>query len=506
MELDSDYSFPENDNYKYKIDHLKSHLTEELINIRLISQSEFLVFQKKEIQLYAIDKKDKINKKCTFRVNSIIKDILIKNNELIASTLKGIIIFEKNKQNKYIEKKRIKPQNNEIYYSLLDLKDGNLIGAFSVSFLNIIDLKTSNIISHFKFNSSNKGRIMKYNVQDIDKEEEEGNKDGDNNEKQDIEKMDKDNEDEDYDDDVYQNKRIIKEKLTLESFDPRAKPFLIKQKNIKAYLICFKLLTYCIILNHKKMKILKKFDFTDIFGFHLFKPDNEYDHFYILIIDSYKNPNFIVQKYNSDLIQIDQFKNTSFEFPNWNPYVEEGMEDDASTSTLICEHECLYKNIVYDIKNFSFLYHKYVGPPVDIEYYILIHCVDGKFKNNIKLGMNSYDCDDLKLSFDIRGIGENKFILVKADEDKGIEKIEIEYFPENEDDKKKIKKSKKKKEIINKKTSYESESNSDFEEDKKDRKMKKKKKVNKKKEMNIKLLGKKKEIEKDNDEISSSED
>jgi len=244
MELDSDYSFPENDNYKYKIDHLKSHLTEELINIRLISQSEFLVFQKKEIQLYAIDKKDKINKKSIIRINSIIKDILIKNNELIASTLKGIIIFEKNKQNKYIEKKRIKPQNNEIYYSLLDLKDGNLIGAFSVSFLNIIDLKTSNIISHFKFNSSNKGRIMKYNVQDIDKEEEEEkeNKDGDKNEKQDIEKMDEDNEDEDedYDDDIYKNKRIIKEKLTLESFDPRTKPFLIKQKNIKDYLICFK--------------------------------------------------------------------------------------------------------------------------------------------------------------------------------------------------------------------------------------------------------------------------
>jgi len=217
----------------------------------------------------------------------------------------------------------------------------------------------------------------------------------------------------------------------------------------------------------------------------------------------HKNPNFIVQKYNSNLKLIDQFKNTSFEFPNWDPYVEEEMQDDANTSTLICEDECLYKNIVKDVKNFSFLYHKYVGAPIDIEYYILIHCVDGKFKKNIKLGMNSYNCDDQKLSFDIRGIGENKFILVRADEDKGIETIKIEYFPENVDDKKKIKKSKKKKEIINKEASYESGSNSDFEEDKKDRKMKKKKKVNKKKEMNIKLLGKKKEFEKDNDEIGS---
>lgn len=146
MESDSECSFPENDNYKYKINHLKSHLTKELINIRIISQSDVLFFQNKAIYLYSIDNKDKLHKKCTIQVNSIIKDILIKDNELIVSTCKDIILYEKNKKNKYIEIKRIKPQNNEIYYSLLDLKDNNLICAFSVSFLYIIDLNTSNII------------------------------------------------------------------------------------------------------------------------------------------------------------------------------------------------------------------------------------------------------------------------------------------------------------------------------------------------------------------------
>ena len=347
MESDSDYSFPENENDKYKIDHLKRHLTNEVTNIRLISRNEILLFQKREIELYTINNQDKINKKYTIQINSIIKDILIRKNELIVSTNRGIIIFGKTKENKYIEIKRIKPQNNEIYYSLLDLEDNNLIAAFSLSFLNIIDIKTSNIISYFKFNENKKGIKMVYN-------------DDENKERMVIKK--------------------VKEILNVESFDPRARPFLIKQKGNKNYLICFKLVSYCVVLHYKKMKIIKKFDFTNNFGFHIFKPDNEYDFFYILLIDSYKNPNFIVQKYDSDLKLIEQFKNTSFNFPNWNPFVEEGMQDDASSGTLICEDECIYRTIVKDIKNFSFLYHKYVGAPVFIEYFILIHCVMENFK------------------------------------------------------------------------------------------------------------------------------
>jgi len=461
MESDSEYSFPENDNYKYKLNHLKSHLIKELINIRLISQSEVLFFQNKAIYLYTIDNKDKLHKKYTIQVNSIIKDILIKDNELIVSTCKDIILYEKNKQNKYIEIKRIKPQNNEIYYSLLDLKDNNLICAFSVSFLNIIDLNTSNIISLFKFRTSDKGIKMEYDTEDIEGEGDEEEVDDD---------MHQDN--------IYSGK--IKEILTLESFDPRARPFLIKQKNIKNYLICFKLLSYLVVLNYKTMKILKKLDFTDIFGFHLYKPDNESNFFYILLIDSYKNPNFIIQKYNSDLKIVDQYKNTSFYFPNWNPFVEEGMQDEPDTSTLICEDECIYKTIVRDIKNFSFLYHKYDGAPIFKKYFILIHCVDGKFQKNIKLGMCSYD-DEENISFDMREIDENKFILVEADEGQGIKEIKIENYSKKLGDKKEIKKSNKKKKIINKDISYKSESDSNYDSDSEEEKKNKKGEGNKKK-------------------------
>ena len=144
------------------------------------------------------------------------------------------------------------------------------------------------------------------------------------------------------------------------------------------------------------------------------------------------------------------------------------MQDDASTNTLICEDECIYRTTVKDVKNFSFLYHKYEGAPMFIEYYILIHCMNGKFQKNIKLGMNSYNCFDDKMSFDMKEIGENKFVLVKGDEEKGIEKINVNSFGEN-------KKDVKKKKIMREKLYSESDSDSK-EEEQKNKKQKKRKK------------------------------
>ena len=89
-------------------------------------------------------------------------------------------------------------------------------------------------------------------IQNIEK-----NEDGDEKkkEKEMGKDLEEENEDEYEEDDEYQYKMAsnkIKEILTLESFDPRAKPFLIKQKKAINYLICFKLLTYCVLLNYKK--------------------------------------------------------------------------------------------------------------------------------------------------------------------------------------------------------------------------------------------------------------
>ena len=113
------------------------------------------------------------------------------------------------------------------------------------------------------------------------------------------------------------------------------------------------------------------------------------------------------------------------------------------------------------------------------------------------------DDGEENISFDMREINENKFILVEADEGQGIKEIKIERYNKKLGDKKEIKKSNKKKKIINKDISCKSESDSncdsDSEEEKKNKKGEVNKKKGRKKEKDIKLLGKKKKIEKDVD-------
>lgn len=54
----------------YKIKHLKDHLTDYSIGIRSFSKDQIFVFQKKEIQIYEITSKFKINKQNTIKVDS----------------------------------------------------------------------------------------------------------------------------------------------------------------------------------------------------------------------------------------------------------------------------------------------------------------------------------------------------------------------------------------------------------------------------------------------------
>ena len=56
------------------------------------------------------------------------------------------------------------------------------------------------------------------------------------------------------------------------------------------------------------MKIIKKIDFTKNFGFNIYKPENEDQFFYILLIESYNNTNLIVQKYNCELKLCEKFE------------------------------------------------------------------------------------------------------------------------------------------------------------------------------------------------------
>jgi hypothetical protein len=118
------------------------------------------------------------------------------------------------------------------------------------------------------------------------------------------------------------------------------------------------------------MKIIKKIDFTKSFGFNIYKPENENQFFYILLIESYKNTNLIVQKYNSELKLCEKFEEKSFSFLKNIPFGEMDEEEDDEIDSLILEDECIYKIIIDDINNFSFLYHRYSGPPSEYICYL----------------------------------------------------------------------------------------------------------------------------------------
>ena len=229
-----------------KIYHLIEHLDNPAIKIHLLSKEEFFVAQIKNLELYKINK-DKINKQYSIKVDSIIKSIIVKNNILVVTTNKGLIFFQKNSKNEFTEIKRLNSRKkNEIYYYLLDLRDNNnLICAFSLSFFSIINISNYQFESHFTFQTNLKGKekIFDDEINVLLKNENE------------------------------QNESVI----NLESFDTRSNPFLIKSNN--KYLMCFKLLGYCIVLNYKTMKIIKKIDYSEYFSFNLYKSDDEYSFF-----------------------------------------------------------------------------------------------------------------------------------------------------------------------------------------------------------------------------------
>ena len=461
--------------FKDKINHLIEHLDTPSIKIQLISKEELIFAQNTYLELYKISK-GKINKQHTIHIDSTIKSILVKgNNNLIVSTNKGIIFFQKNKKNEFTEIKRIKPtKKNEIYYFLLDLKDNNLIMCFSLSFLKVINISTYQFVSLFKFQSSLKGSVKKCdNEVNI-------------NEKKENEKKEA--------------------MINLETFDPRSQAFLIKKNN--NYLVCFKLLGYCVILNYKNMKIIKKFDFSKNFSFTLYKPENEYKFFYIILIKHYESPNVKVLKYNTNLQLKDTFE-APFKFPLSCIFLfenkEEEDEDDDLSNHLYSEDDCIYKSIVKDVKNCSFIYHCRMGAPEETDFFILYHCKNGEIKQK-QLGISFLNCDEPLIQYNMIKFENNKYIIAKRNLDKGIEEIKLEDYGINKSKKKLGNINKGKKKILF--SDFDSDYDSDYCSEENDKMEKKIKKSNKKKKRNDsydndnknKLLGKKIKAEKDKDE------
>ena len=308
-----------------------------------------------------------------------IKSILIKDNKLLAATINSNLLFyEKTKNNKYKLSKKISFNDKQNFYRLLDLKDNNLICCFASDCLKIIDIETSSTISIFKFTPN-----YEYN-------------------------KNRKNDREDF------------TKITKDTFDPRSKPFLIKNTNYKNYLICFKQLSSFSVINYKTMKIIKKINFENNLLFQLYKPENKYQFFYVILINKDKS-NLELRKYSSNLSLVKK-NEIPFEYS-----VPLNNEDEFEKLSIDGINQYILKCLVKDEKNFSFIYHGEFGQTGQCDMYFLYKYKNGK-KNKISLIADTCkENDDGEGSYiiDFEEIDNNKLVVAIGDDLKGIKKVKL---------------------------------------------------------------------------------
>ena len=365
------------------------------INIEILSKDEIIISQFMTIQFHKINK-NKTNLLYSVNTNELIVSLLIKDNQLLVSTSRGhILIYKKGENKKFSEHKKISFPKNPIYFNLLDLKRNNLICGFTLDNFNIINLENDSIISNFVFNKKNN-----YKKKKLDKGDDElSNKNNGENEE------DLENEEDE------------------EEFDRNAKPFLIKSSTNKNDLIIFKQLFYLTIVDSKSLKIVKKIDLKKTyFSFQIYKPKEEESFFYMIIFNKKNKDNIEVYKYNSDLTTIDLFKATI------KPHFEEEeIDSEYDVDYLDIYHDCLYRCIIKDVKNFSFVFKMNAGETSQITGYFLFNLKNGKNnKKSRELSIVDINCEEeIEEMLEIKQITEKKLIFAKGDYNDEIKEIKI---------------------------------------------------------------------------------
>lgn len=372
------------------------------INIQLLSKNEIIVSQLRTIQVRKI-KKDNTNELYSIKTNELITYMLIKDNQLLVSTIKGkIIIYVKDKDNKFIESKKICFPNNPIYLNLLDLKEKNIICGFTLDYLNIIDLENSKIISKIEFKEEKKANKKKKKKKN-EEEDEESNED-------DSEEMSKD------------------------SFDLHSKPFLIKCSGNNNYIICFKQRGYLTLIDSKTLKTIKKINFEKYFSFQIFKKDDNSEFFYIILFDEKDKDKKILQvhKYNNEISIVKKFK-IFFKMPNIFEDEEDEEEDEENEEysdeikleDFDLSNDCIYRCIIKDEKNFSFIFKRNYGETSQITALFLYNFKNGKLNKKEEISMTDANCDEIDDYVEMKELDNNRLIIAKGNYEEELKEINI---------------------------------------------------------------------------------
>ena len=204
--------------------------------------------------------------------------------------------------------------------------------------------------------------------------------------------------------------------------NPGPQPFILKKPKSNNYYICFKDNSNYIIFDYQKMKIMKKIDLKNYLSFQIYKPNDTYNYFFVLLLRG--KGSIEVQKISNNLKIIESFKTSKFPIPS------NLCTDEASESNDHNEEDCIHRAIIDDIKNFYFIYKATCGPPFEMETYFLFVYKNGKKNKKIEIG--NFDCnadadEDNSKEVDLNfiKISKNKLLYVKVNQYEGIDKIKM---------------------------------------------------------------------------------
>ena len=304
------------------------------LNLVISSKGEIITAHKNIINFYS---NEFYNLENTIKIKKEnIRDILIINDNddlIIATDNDKLIIYKKNNNSKYFKYKEKIIGKHINFRHIIKLEERNLIYAFSLTNIYIIDIDSFSI----NFNYS------------------------------------------------------LPENLEI---DPRTKPFIISQKK---NIICFRAQKSLSFFDYKKMRIIKTIDLRKNAPFQIYKDPNE-DFFYLITIvlsEKKKNDSYSKKlisyieaiKLDLNLNFVEKSKN-KINMPFCNEYeLDDDYERDKYNYLNYYDHYCIYRCIVQNVKNYSFILHDYNGPPFEAEWFWEVTCKNGKF---VKIEQKAY--------------------------------------------------------------------------------------------------------------------
>ena len=143
----------------------------------------------------------------------------------------------------------------------------------------------------------------------------------------------------------------------------------------------------------------------------------------MILLKKQREKNLEIQKFSNNAKLVEKYE-ANFEFPIPEESKDPLADDSYDMELLDLDEESIYKCIIKDIKNFSFLYHIYYSSPAEFELFISYDYKNGSIKKKSELKYSYFNCDESHKDFEIKEFGKFQF-LAEGNENDGIKNIKI---------------------------------------------------------------------------------